>query len=137
MYIYRVFKETIRSGGAKLTPKHIKDVSMCVLFLMEAAQKTDKTFGLSPQSASHTVYSPHEDIDNMMKHLSEAKVTTVVEGRSTPSLTFINTMEHGWKKLSTTSWLTDTLQRNVVDNEDDLSEDRGEIDSNYELFDAL
>ena len=87
MYIYRVFKETIRSGGAKLTPKHIKDVSMCVLFLMEAAQKTDKTFGLSPQSTSHTVYSPHEDIDNMMKHLSEAKVTTVVEGRSTPSLT--------------------------------------------------
>ena len=137
MYIYRVFKETIRSGGAKLTPKHIKDVSMCVLFLMEAAQKTDKTFGLSPQSTSHTVYSPHEDIDNMMKHLSEAKVTTIVEGRSTPSLTFVNTMEHGWKKLSTTSWLTDTLQRNVVDDEDDLSEDRGEIDSNYELFDAL
>jgi hypothetical protein len=25
--MYRVFKETIRSGGAKLTPKHIKDVS--------------------------------------------------------------------------------------------------------------
>ena len=127
MYIYRVFKETIRSGGAKLTPKHIKDVSMCVLFLMEAAQKTDKTFGLSPQSTSHTVYSPHEDIDNnMMKHLSEAKVTTIVEGRSTPSLTFVNTMEHGWKKLSTTSWLTDTLQRNVVDDEDDLS-DHGSI----------
>jgi hypothetical protein len=133
--MYRVFKETIRSGGAKLTPKHIKDFSMCVLFLMEAAQKTDKTFGLSPQSTSHTVHSPHGDIDIMMKHISEAKVTTVVEGRSTPP--FIDPIELGWKKLSTTSWLTDTLQRNVVDDEDDLGEDRGEIDSNYELFDAL
>ena len=79
-----MFKETIRSGGGKLTTKHIKDVSMSVLFLMEAAKKADKIFGLSPQSMSHTVHSSHEDVDKMIKHLSEAKVTTVVEERSTP-----------------------------------------------------
>ena len=131
----RVFKETIRAGREKLTTKHIKGVSMSVLFRMEAAQKTDKTFSLSPQSTSHTVHSPHEDIDKMMEQLSEAKVTIVVEERSSPS--FVDPIEDGWKKLSTTSWLTDTFQRNVVDDEDDLCEDRGEIDSYYELFDAL
>ena len=130
-----MFKETIRSGGGKLTTKHIKDVSMCVLFLMEAAQKTDKTFGLSPQSTSHTVHSPHEDINKMTKHLSETKVTTVVEERSMPP--FIDPVDDGWKKLSTTSWLTDTLRRNVADDEEDLHEERGEIDSYYELFDVL
>ena len=88
---------------------------MCVLFLIEAAQKTDKTFELSPQSTSHTVHSPHEDIDKMMKHLSEAKVTTVVEERSMPP--FIDPVDDGWKKLSTTSWLTDTLRRNVADDD--------------------
>ena len=131
----RVFRETIRAGGGKLTAKHIKDVSMSVLFLMEAAQKTDKTFGLSPQSTSHTVHSPHEDIDKMTKQLSEAKVTVAVEERLSPP--FVDPIEDGWKKLSTTSWLTDTLQRNVVDDDDDLCEDREEIDSYYELFDAL
>ena len=68
----------------------------------------------------------------MIKHLSEAKVTTVVEERLTPPL--LDPIDDGWKKLSTTSWLTDTLQRNTFDDDEDLSE---EIDSYYELFDAL
>ena len=101
----KVFKETIRAGGEN-SPQNTKDVSMSVLFLMEAAQKTDKTFGLSPQSTSHTVRSPYKDIDKITKQLSEAKVSIVVEDRSSPP--FVDPIED--KKLSTMSWLTDTLQ---------------------------
>ena len=130
-----MFKETIRAGGGKLTTKHIKEVSMSVLFLMEAVQKTDKTFGLSPLSTGHSIHSPRDDIDKMTTHLHEAKITTSVEERTSPP--FIDPIEEGWKKLSTTTWLSDTLQRSVVDDQDDLYEERGEIDLNYELFDAL
>ena len=39
------FKQTIRSSGSNLTPRHIEDVSLAVLFLMEAARKADTFFG--------------------------------------------------------------------------------------------
>ena len=44
----RVLKQALRSSGANATQKHIEEVSLCSLFLMEAAKKADRTFGLTP-----------------------------------------------------------------------------------------
>lgn len=131
----RVFKEAIRSGGGKLTQTHVKDISMSVLFLMEAAQKTDRAFGLTQQSTTHTVSDSHSDMQKMTKYLSEANITKIVDGRSSPA--FSDPTEDGWKKMSTTSWIHDTLNRTHISDEDDLQEDREEIDLNYELFDVV
>ena len=40
----RVFKQTLRSAGGNLTQKHVENVSLCALFLMEASKKADKFF---------------------------------------------------------------------------------------------
>ena len=41
----RVLKQALRSSGANATEKHIENVSLCGMFLMEAAHKVDSEFG--------------------------------------------------------------------------------------------
>ena len=38
---YRVIKQVLHSSGANVTEKHIKEVSLSGLFLMEEAKKAD------------------------------------------------------------------------------------------------
>ena len=75
----RVFKQTLRSAGSTLTTRHVEDVSLGVLFLFEAAKKTDKAFKSAPQSTAHTAHSAQDDISNMVGHLLAKQVTTVVQ----------------------------------------------------------
>lgn len=70
-HIYRIFKQTLKSGGGNLTQKH---VSLAVLFLMEACQKVDKMFGLTPQSTTHTIRDVMKDVDKLTAHLTEHNV---------------------------------------------------------------
>ena len=53
LYMQRVIKEALCSSGANITEKHIMDVSMSALFLMEAARKCDKVFGTTPLNSSY------------------------------------------------------------------------------------
>ena len=53
---------SVRSAGANLTAKHLKEVSLSVLFLMEAASKADHAFGVPPRSTAHTVHDANRDI---------------------------------------------------------------------------
>ena len=61
---YSVVKEALRSSTGSLTEKHIEDVSMCALFLLEAAKKMDKEFGCY-QISSHTVREAENDIQKI------------------------------------------------------------------------
>lgn len=133
----RVLKQTLRSAGSNLTIKHVEDVSMSVLFLLEAAKKTDRAFQPSPQSTAHTVRSSQMDIAKMTQHLLDKNTTTTVQDRITP--TFIDPTEQGWKKLSTTSWLHDRLSASQQDEQDDVDKnlEEEEIDLDYELSDVL
>ena len=49
----RMIKETMRASGANATQKHLEEVSMCAMLLMDTAKKVDHMFGVS-QSVSHT-----------------------------------------------------------------------------------
>ena len=61
-YFFRIFKQTLRSAGANVTVKHIKEVSLSVLFLMEAASKTDQAFAVPPRSTEHSVRDADKDL---------------------------------------------------------------------------
>lgn len=127
----RVFKQTLRSAGGNLTEKHVEEVSLGVVFLLNAAKKTDQAFHASPQTTAHTVRSFCTDVQNMVQYLQEKKVTEETEGRNTP--VFSDPTEQGWQKLSTTSWLQDRLSST---HQDDVGEtvEQGEVDLDYELY---
>ena len=68
-------KQTLRSSGANVTEKHIEDVSLCSLFLMEPAKKADRAFGLAPRSTMHTVCDASVDVNKIASHLLQHQVT--------------------------------------------------------------
>ena len=67
----RVFKQTLRSAGGNLTTKHVEDVSLCALFLMEASKKADHLFKVPPPSTAHTIRDSDKDIEKMVGHQSQ------------------------------------------------------------------
>ena len=111
-FTYSVVKEALRSSTGSLTEKHIEDVSMCALFLLEAAKKTDKEFGCH-QTSSHTVREADSDIRKLVQHLLEKKVIIKLDDRKIPA--FNNPSSAGYKKLCTTSWVQETLSKIVTD----------------------
>ena len=115
-----------------LTVKHVEDVSMCVLFLLEAAKKTDRAFRATSQTTAHTVRSSCRDIHIMVQHLQDQKVTERITGRHTP--VFTDPAEQGWQKLSTMSWLQDRLSSMHHQDEEEETLEMGEVDFDYELF---
>ena len=119
-----------------LTEKHIEDVSMCALFLMEAAKKTDKEFGCY-QSSSHTVREADKDIQKLVQYLLDKKIVTKLDDRKTPP--FNNPSSAGYKKLCTTSWVQDTLSKSAVDDSDlgTEEEDEVQISLEYEIADVI
>ena len=103
---------------------------MSVLFLLEAAKKTDLAFHAAPHSTAHTVHSAKRDIDSMVEHLLEKKVTTQTEGRHSP--VFTDPTEQGWQKLSTTTWLKERLSAHHQDEEGEHLEHE-EVALDYEI----
>ena len=47
IFIHSVFKQALHASGANATARHTEEVSLCTLFLMEAAKKAEREFGLS------------------------------------------------------------------------------------------
>lgn len=135
VFQFRVFKQALRSGG-HLTAKHVEEVSLGVLFLMQAARKTDRAFKVKAPSTTHTVRDSDSDVKKMVTHLTEKEVQIVVKERSSPG--FVDPTESGWKKINTTSWLKDTLSRSLevenLETVENLQVDQ-ELDLDYELSD--
>lgn len=69
--LFRVFKQALHSGGGHLTSKHVEEVSLGVLFLMQAAKKTDRAFKVKAPSMTHTVRDSDKDVTKMVTHLTE------------------------------------------------------------------
>ena len=126
-------KQALRSSGANVTDKHILDVSMCALFLLEAAKKCDRVFGVSPESISHTIRDSKADIMKIHQQLLEKSITQENTERKTPI--FVDPTESGINTITKGDWLSKHLQSNFEDNLQS-DEGRGEIDMDYELFDT-
>ena len=90
-----------------------------VLFLFEAAKKTDRAFKSAPQSIAHSVRSAQDDISSMVGHMLASGITTVSANRNTSTC-----VDLGWQKLCTTSWLQDRLSASV-------QEEEGEVDVDH------
>ena len=96
----------MKGGGGNITKSHAEDISMSALFLLEAAKRADREF-CTHRSSSHTVKDVNKDIDTLVDHLHQKKVTTIVSERNSP--TFTDPTDSGLKKLCTKSWVQQTL----------------------------
>ena len=92
---------------------------MAVFFLSEASKKADKAFGVAPRTTTHSIVDSQKDVALMSTHIIESAITTLDSERQTPP--FVDPATTGWKKLTTTTWLQDTIQRShsLVDQKDD------------------
>lgn len=132
--LLRVVKDTLRSSGANATPKHIEEVSLSALFLADAAKKADRELGLTAYSGKHTAHDAQRDINQIARHLQNYQVTKEVPERTTPM--FRDLTDDGWKKLDG-SWLERVLGSYPLTDLQQGEEERGEVDSNYELYDVV
>ena len=71
----------MRGGGGNLTTTHVEELSLCSLFLMDAAKKTKNVHRFS---TAHTIRDATRDINKMANILIERQVTSVTEGRDSP-----------------------------------------------------
>lgn len=129
---HRIVKQTLQASGANVTPEHIEEVSLSSLFLLEAAKKIDREFGVTPKSQMHTVREANSDKRKVALHLMEKAVTKETAGRTTPK--FVHPVDKGWERLSNSDWLSGVLSHTLVE-EDEVQQ--GELELDYELFDMF
>lgn len=118
-----VIKQALKASGANCTQKHMEEVSMCGLFLLEAAKKADQEFLIPSTSSHHTIRSSEEDIKKMTKHLMEEKVPQEVVDRSV-QIEFEEPIELGMKKI-VEGWLRNYLQSSGPEYFDDQDTETG------------
>ena len=122
-------KQTLQASGSNATEAHITEVSLSALFLLEAAKKTDRQFGITPESRMHTIQDARNDINKIAQYLREKDVIVEIAGRTSPH--FIHPVEKGWERLSKSDWLPTVLAGSLVEEEE---VQRGEVSLEYELF---
>ena len=104
MFNYRVLKQAIRSSGANITVQHIEDVSLCGLFLLDAAKKVDEMFGVHKPSTKHTVKG---DITRMCSYLIDNNASKEDLSR-TNILTFDDPETKGLERVAK-GWIEEYL----------------------------
>lgn len=136
-------KQTLKSSGANCTAKHMEEISMCGLFLLDTAKRADKEFQTPYRSSHHTVRSAVNDIKKMTNHLLEEKVTTECKDRV--RINFTEPIELGMQKV-VNGWLQNYLKSSGSEsctdgNHEPNAEDReshdGDVDLDYELYNTI
>jgi hypothetical protein len=128
----------MRSGGGNLTDAHAEDVSLCALFLMEAAKATDKEFE-AHRTTAHTIRDANKDILKISTQLLINSVACAVQNRTSPA--FEDPTDDGLAKMCNTAWVTDILAKVDSPQTDDENLDGQEevenfIDLDYEISDV-
>ena len=120
----RILKEAMRAGGSHITPEHAEDISLCGLFLMEVTKRVDREYSVHNgaahtvtnswrdwpsisrvhNGAAHTATNSWRDIVKLAEHIPSANI------RSKTS--FADPTLEGLKKMTTTTWIQYTLNRN-------------------------
>ena len=108
-------------------------MSLCGLFLLDTAKRVDHEFQVPVRSSRHTERDAHSDILKMACHLVEEKVA---RDRERESGDFVNPFNKGAEKIAS-GYIDNYLKRTEIDNiehtQDSDSNQRGELDSIYEL----
>ena len=104
---FRIVKEGVQAAGANATKKHIEEISLCGMFLLEAGKKADQTFNVPPASTSHTVRDATEDILTMTRDLL---VRAAVEDTDRLGSPFIDPTTRGMEDKAAKGWIESILQ---------------------------
>ena len=125
---YRMIKEAMRSSEVSATKKHVEDVSLCALMLMNTAKKVDQMYG-AWQSGSHTIRDATGDITKIVEYLLSEGVTKEKEGSTGPG--FEDPRLIGSRKVSE-GRLDDYLKGDIELEQQDAINKSGEDEINYE-----
>ena len=109
-------KEGVQSAGANATRKHIEEISLCGMFLMEAGKKADQAFNVALPSTQHTVRDGTDDIPTMMQDLLSQK--TIVEKNLSGSVLQTRGMEDKAAK----GWIEGVLHSGTTYEEENRTE---------------
>ena len=120
----------MRASGANATQKHLEEVSLCALMLMDTTKKIDQMFGAT-QSGTHTTRDATGDIRKISCYLLSEGVTKEKEGCKGPC--FKDPRVMGSKNVGK-GRLDDYLKGKVELEEQDNNIESGEADINYELY---
>ena len=132
-------KQALRSAGANQTMSHM-EVSLCAIFLMDAAKKVDTQLGVTKSSTRHTIRDSARDIAKMVAKLLEEHVCKEDherERRDAP--VFHDLLVKGMERVGR-GWIKAFLDKHDTDPEW-LAEGEEEIerisdDFQYELYDV-
>ena len=126
----------MRSGGGNLSEAHAEDISLCALFLMEAAKSTDKEFE-AHRTTAHTIRDANKDILKLSTQLISNSIACTVQNRTSPA--FVDPTDDGLAKICNTSWVKDILAKvdSTGDNNLTGEEEIGNfVDLDYEISDV-
>ena len=118
----------MRSSEVNATKKHVEDVSLCALMLMNTAKKVDQMYGVR-QSGSHTTRDATGDITKIVEYLLSEGVTKEKEGSTGPG--FEDPRLIGSRKVSE-GHLDDYLKGDIELEQQDAINKSGEDEINYE-----
>ena len=122
----------MRASGANATKKHLEEVSLCALMLMNTAKKVDQMYGAT-QSGSHTTRDATGDIRKIVRYLLSEGVTKEKEDSNKQG--FEDPRVIGSRKVSE-GLLDDYLKGDVELEEQDIVNEYGEDEINYEIYDV-
>ena len=107
----------MQAAGANATKKHIEEISLCGMFLMEAGKKADSAFNVPPQSTHHNVRDAQADIHTMMQDLLER---TVIEQQDHHGPPFADPTTKGMEDKAAKGWIESVLQKDTMYEEEEM-----------------
>ena len=134
MILRSMIKEAMRSSGANATIKHLEEISLCAMFLLNFAKRVDRMFGVT-QSVAHTVRDSIGDITKMVSYLRSEGVTKEKPAQQQHSFSFEDPSIAGMYKVSAGK-LDPYLQGEIEMNPEEVGNDYL-VDIDYELYDVV
>lgn len=121
----------MKASGANATPKHLEEVSMSALLLMDTAKRVDDMFGVQ-QSNVHTIRDAKHDIEKIMSYLLSERVDKYNPSREGDQ--FHDPRIAGWAKVA--KGYLDSYLKGEIEAEEQMQDNSndGNIDFNYELY---
>ena len=111
----RIVKEGVQGAGANGTQKHIEEISLCGMFLLEASKRADKAFNVPHPATQHTVRDATGDILTMTQDLLARRAVEETDRSGTP---FSDPTTRGMEDKVAKGWIENVLGSNAMVDEE-------------------
>ena len=119
IHLFRIIKEGVQASGANATKKHIEELSLCGMFLLEAGKKADTIFNIPPASTHHTVRDATDDILTMMQDLM---ATAAVQETGRHGSPFQDPTTRGMEDKAARGWIENVLRSDSMLEEEESNQ---------------